>query len=120
MHRDKFVIAAVLSVALHALGVYMAVQYALPRNSKLEAAPPGEPGGTVLGPHPTARQQSQDQEARSPGDACGGPTLHGTVPGSAHRTAHGSALGSRMVKHAPPPSSPPGKRSRRPRPGSGR
>ena len=42
MHRDKFVIAAVLSVALHALGVYMAVQYALPRNSKLEAAPPEE------------------------------------------------------------------------------
>jgi len=42
VHRDKFVIAAVLSVALHALGVYMAVQYALPRNSKLEAAPPEE------------------------------------------------------------------------------
>ncbi|MBK6388270.1 MAG: energy transducer TonB [Rhodoferax sp.] len=42
MHRDKFVIAAVLSVALHALGVYMAVQYALHRNSKLEAAPPAE------------------------------------------------------------------------------
>lgn len=42
MHRDKFVIAVVLSVALHALGVYMAVQYALPRNSKLEAAPPEE------------------------------------------------------------------------------
>ena len=42
MHRDKFAIAVLLSVALHALGVYMAVQYALPRNSKLEAAPPEE------------------------------------------------------------------------------
>jgi len=42
MHRKKFVVAVVLAVGLHALGVYVAVHYARVQTSPLKLKPPEE------------------------------------------------------------------------------